>query len=55
MMRGAALSGLMAGGLSALTACAATDGAPAEDPARVPVYTLALQEKFEQFRDRHLE
>lgn len=38
MMRGAALSGLMAGGLSALTACAATDGAPAEDPSRVPVY-----------------
>lgn len=24
-------------------------------PARVPVYTLALQEKFEQFRDRYLE
>ena len=24
-------------------------------PSRVPVLTLALQEKFEQFRDRHLE
>jgi hypothetical protein len=38
MMRGAALPSLMAGGLSALTACAATDGAPTDDPTRVPVY-----------------
>jgi hypothetical protein len=38
MMRGAAVSGVMAGGLSALAACAAPGGAPRPDATRVPVY-----------------
>ena len=37
-MRSLAVSGVLTGGLSALAACAATDGAPRIDPTRVPVY-----------------
>lgn len=38
MLHRATVSGLMAGGLSALAACAATDGRPQADPSRTPVY-----------------